>query len=149
MDNSSSKFPIRVLQGLGWNIVNDLPLQMITLNVILAILNYTTSEIGLNQTNASMISENTSSPVPPQCSKTTPAPDMANSWVATGVIPSSGIGMTRLGGVLRVLIIVLCILTLILLFIPILPLVTEWPAQWLGLVYGVSPSKVQEVEWNS
>ena len=53
--------------------------------------------------------------------------------------------MTQLGVVLQALIIVLCVLILILLFIPVLPLVTEWPAQWLGLVYGLSPSKVQEV----
>jgi hypothetical protein len=145
MDNSSSKFPLGVLQGLGWNTVNNLPLQMIALNVILATLNHTTSEIELNQTYASMISENTSSPVPPQCSKTTPAPDIVSPWVAIGIIPSSGTGMTQLGVVLQVLVTVLCILTLMLLFIPILPLVTEWQAQWLGLVYGLSSSKVQEV----
>jgi len=53
--------------------------------------------------------------------------------------------MTLLGAILQGLIILLCLLTLLVLFIPILPLVTEWSAQWLGLVYGLSPSKVQEV----
>jgi len=52
--------------------------------------------------------------------------------------------MTLLGAVLQGLIILVCLLTLLLLFWPTLPLVTEWPAQWLGLVCGISPAKVQE-----
>ncbi len=50
MQDPSSQFPIGVLQGLGWNTVNDLQLQTIALNIILATLNHTSSKISLNQT---------------------------------------------------------------------------------------------------
>jgi len=145
MQDSSSQFPIGVLQGLGWNTINDIPLQTIAVNIILATLNHTASETALSQTYATMLRQNASIPTPPQCSKANAEPDTAHPWVATGLLPLNGTGMTQLGVVLQALIIVLCVLTLIMLFIPVLPLVTEWPAQWLGLVYGLSPSKIQEV----
>ncbi|PMD46165.1 hypothetical protein L207DRAFT_561559 [Hyaloscypha variabilis F] len=144
MLSASVEFPLGVVGRLGWNTVNDLPLQSVALNIILATLNHTDAEIQLDEIYASMLNSDASIPVPPQCSQAQASPDSANPWVASGIIPSHGTGMTQLGVVLQSLIILLCVLTLIILFTPILPLVSEWPAQWLGLVYGLSPSKVQE-----
>jgi hypothetical protein len=141
----SSQFPLGVLGRLGGNTVNDLPLQSAALNIILATLNHTDAEIQLDEIYASLLNSDASIPVPLQCSQTQASPDSANPWVASGIIASHGTGMTQLGVVLQCLIILLCVFTLFILFTPILPLVSEWPAQWLGLVYGLSPSKVQEV----
>jgi hypothetical protein len=141
--NTSSQFSLSVLRGLDWSTVNNLPLQTVALNVILATLNHMDSMSTLDNIYASMLSKNISTPTPPQCSKFKSSRDTTSPWVAIGLIPSHGTGMTQLGVVLQALIIALSVCTLILLFIPVLPLVTEWPAQWLGLVYGLSPSKVQ------
>jgi len=141
----SSQFPLGVLGGLGWDTVNGLPLQTVALNVILSTLNHTDAEIQLDEIYSSMLHSDASIPIPPQCSQTKASPDSANPWVATGIIPFHGTGMTQVGIALQALIIILCVCALIILFFPVLPLVSEWPAQWLGLVYGLSPSKVQEV----
>jgi hypothetical protein len=145
MENGSTQFPLGVLQGLGWENFSNLPLDTAALNIILATLNHTESLIMLDKTYASMVHSNTSTLAPSQCFLTNPAPDTNNPWVVTGLVPANGTGMTLLGIVLQGLIILLCVITLLLLFIPVLPLVTEWPAQWLGLVYGLNPSKVQEI----
>jgi hypothetical protein len=136
---------LAVLGGLGWNTVNNLALQTVALNVILATLNYTDARNKIYKTYASMLRKNTSILTPPQCSQSKASPDATKRWVAIGLSPFHGTGMTQLGVVLQALIVILLVYTLVLLFIPELPLVTERPAQWLGLVYGLSPSKVQEV----
>jgi hypothetical protein len=126
------------------NTVNNLPLQTVALNVILATLNHTSAENELNTIYQAMLNNKSRIFVPPQCSHAEFARDESNSWVATGLIPSHGTGMTGLGVVLQALVIIFCVMTPILLSIPVLPLVMEWPAQWLGLVYSLSPSKTQE-----
>jgi hypothetical protein len=147
MNNPSTQFPLGVLQGLAWENFSNLPLETAALNIILATLNHTASQTMLDKTFASTPRKESSPQAPSQCSLTYLAPDANNPppWVATGVIPDHGTGMTLLGAILQGLIIILSLFTLVLLFIPVLPLVTEWPAQWLGLVYGLSPSRVQEV----
>lgn len=78
--------------------------------------------------------------------QTTPSSTSApeEQWVLSGLITDFGTGQTLLGTILQGFITLFSILTLILLFTPGLPLITEWSAQWLGLVYGISPPRVQE-----
>lgn len=90
MQNPSTQFPLGVLQGLGWNTVNNLPLETAALNVILATLNHTNSQIKLNKTYSSMLSKNPRSLAPEQCFLTNPAPDTNNPWVINGPIPNHG-----------------------------------------------------------
>ncbi|CZR56967.1 uncharacterized protein PAC_06856 [Phialocephala subalpina] len=95
---------------------------------------------------------------PPACSllsstsktetETTTDPSTSNSpqdqWVLSGLLTDYGTGQTLIGTTLQALITLFSVLTLILLFTPGLPLITEWPTQWLGLVYGLAPPRVQE-----
>lgn len=128
---SSTQFTLGLLQGLGLKSINNLPVPTAMMNVILATLNHAISETKLgNQTAVDKI--------PSQCSSTT------HPWVISGTIPNHGTGMTLLGIVLQGFIILLCLLSLLLIFWPTLPLLSEWPAQWFGLVYGLSGAKIQE-----
>jgi len=90
MQNPSTQFPLGVLQGLGWNTVNNLPLEILALNVILATLNHTDSQTKLNKTYSSMLGQNPKSLAPEQCFLTNPAPDTNNPWVINGSIPNHG-----------------------------------------------------------
>ncbi|KAE9370323.1 hypothetical protein N431DRAFT_468386 [Stipitochalara longipes BDJ] len=141
----SSQFPLGVLGGLGWDTVNDLPLQTVALNVILATLKHTDAKVRLDEIYTSMLNSDASIPILPQCSQTKESPATANQWVASGTVRSYGTGMTQLGVVLQALVIILCICPLTILFVPVLPLVSEWPAQWLGLVYGLTQAKSRKL----
>jgi hypothetical protein len=135
-NSTYTQFILGMLQGLSWKAVNNLPLPTTALNIILSTLNHTTSQTLLNETYTSNYTQ------PQECTLASSTPD--NPWVISGLIPNHGTGMTLLGVILQGLIILFSLFTLALLLFPILPLITEWPAQWLGLMYGVSPSKVQE-----
>lgn len=54
--------------------------------------------------------------------------------VAVGEIINAGTGMTLMGMALQALALLTAIVALVILFWPGLPLITEWPAQWLGIV---------------
>ena len=132
-----------MLQELSWKAANNLPFSTAALNIILASLNHTTSQTLLEQTYTPTLQNITNYTNQPQeC--TLASSTSSNPWVISGLIPNHGTGMTFLGVILQGLIILFSLFILALLFFPILPLITEWPAQWLGLMYGVSPSKVQE-----
>lgn len=64
------------------------------------------------------------------------------SWgtfaIADGIIKRAWAGITEVGQALQVLAIVVAILSIVLLLLPALPLVTEWPTQWLALVSGLN-----------
>ena len=62
--------------------------------------------------------------------------------IADGVIRSSRTGMTTLGVALQALVIAAALIAVALILWPTLPLVTEWPAQWLALVEGLEKSVV-------
>jgi hypothetical protein len=54
--------------------------------------------------------------------------------IAKGLIFNNGTGMTLIGLVLQVVVLVVTLLAIGLQFWPTLPLVREWPAQWLALL---------------
>ncbi|KUJ21743.1 uncharacterized protein LY89DRAFT_729247 [Mollisia scopiformis] len=81
-----------------------------------------------------------STPTSASDSTSTPQPQ----WIVSGQISDFGTGQTLLGTILQACITLFSLLTLLLLFTPGLPLITEWSAQWLGLVYGLAPPRVQE-----
>ncbi|CZR49471.1 uncharacterized protein FPRO_15831 [Fusarium proliferatum ET1] len=61
-----------------------------------------------------------------------------------GVIRASKTGMAALGMALQGLVIVAAIVALCLIIWPRLPLLTEWPAQWLALAEGLDHAVVKE-----
>lgn len=119
------------------------------MNIILSTLNHTSSGTALNEFYASIPASTLRNFLPSQCSianSTFKINDTAaNQWLLSGTLPEKGTAQTTLGVLLQGLIHLFSLLTLALLFTPILPIVSEWPAQWLGLVYGLIPSKVQEI----
>jgi hypothetical protein len=142
-DSTYTPFILGILQGLSWKAANNLPLSTASLNSILATLNHTTSQTLLQQAYTPTLQNITNYTNQPQeCTLAPSTP--SNPWIISGLIPNHGTGMTFLGVLLQGLITIFSLLTLALLFFPILPLIIEWPAQWLGMMYGVSPSKVQE-----
>lgn len=142
-DSTYTPFILGILQGLSWKAANNLPLSTASLNSILATLNHTTSQTLLQQAYTPTLQNITNyTDQPQECTLASSTP--SNPWVMSGLIPNHGTGMTFLGVLLQGLITIFSLLTLALLFFPILPLIIEWPAQWLGMMYGVSPSKVQE-----
>jgi hypothetical protein len=105
----------------------------------------TTNNIPLSQLlplACSLLSSSTTSKVPQPVTSPSSIPEQ--QWVLSGLIADYGTGQTLLGTILQAFITLFSILTVILLFTPGLPLITEWSAQWLGLVYGLSPPRVQE-----
>lgn len=66
------------------------------------------------------------------------------SFVARGLIFDHGTGMTLLGIVLQAVVLVVTLLVLGLLLWPNLPLLTEWPAQWLSLLQDMDKNTMQE-----
>jgi predicted benzoate:H+ symporter BenE len=60
------------------------------------------------------------------------------------MIRASRTGMTRLGIALQGLAIMTAIVAMCLIIWPRLPLLTEWPAQWLALVEGLDKTVVKE-----
>jgi hypothetical protein len=63
--------------------------------------------------------------------------------VASGVINSHRTGMTMLGLVLQGLAIGVAIWALGTILVPVLPLIGEWPAQWLGIVGGLDREEIE------
>jgi hypothetical protein len=51
-----------------------------------------------------------------------------------GILAGAGTGMTKIGMALQVLMVVVSGCVIGILAWPALPLTTEWPAQWIGLV---------------
>jgi hypothetical protein len=142
-NSTYTPFILGMLQGLSWKAANNLPFSTAALSIILASLNHTTSQALLQQAYTPTIQNITNYTNQPQeCTLASSTP--SNPWVISGLIANHGTGMTFLGIILQGLITLFSLLILTLLFFPILPLVTEWLAQWLGLIYGASPSKVQE-----
>jgi hypothetical protein len=141
-NSTYTPFMLGMLQGLSWKTVNNLSFSTAAVNIILASLNHTTSQTLLQQAYTPTPQNTTTYTQPQECTLASSTP--SNPWVISGLIPNHGTGMTFLGVILQSLITLLSLFILALLFFPILPLITEWPAQWLGLMYGVSPSKVQE-----
>lgn len=138
---TSTQFTRSLLEGLGSKSINNLPASTAMLNVILATLNYTSYEVQLAANHTAVLASSTLPQALPACALSSSS---ARPWVVVGTIPLHGTGMTILGDFLQGFIVLLSLLTLLLLFWPTLPLVGEWPAQWLGLIYGLSPGKVQE-----
>jgi hypothetical protein len=138
---SSTQLTLSLLQGLGSKSVNNLPAPTAMLNVILATLNHTSSQAQLVASHKAILTSTTLPQAPSACSLSS---SPSQPWVIAGIISLHGTGMTLLGAVLQGLIILLGLLTILLLLWPTLPLLSEWPAQWLGLVVGLSPARVQE-----
>ncbi|KAH7224413.1 uncharacterized protein BKA55DRAFT_584572 [Fusarium redolens] len=65
--------------------------------------------------------------------------------VAEGIIRASRTGMTALGIALQGLAIMAAIMAMCLIIWPRLPLLTEWPAQWLALGKGLDKTIIKEV----
>jgi hypothetical protein len=61
-----------------------------------------------------------------------------------GILAGAGTGMTRIGMALQVLMVVVCGGAIGILAWPALPLVKEWPAQWIGLVSGLDRAILED-----
>ena len=75
---------------------------------------------------------------PKACSGFSPA-----EGVAVGLLISNGTGMTLMGMILQGIALCFAMMGIVVLVWPSLPLVGEWPAQWLGLARGVDGEIVQ------
>jgi hypothetical protein len=83
-------------------------------------------------------------PKAPACREVQPQGALNFGYVASGLLHNYGTGMTIIGMTLQGLALFVALLALGLLSWPALPLLGEWPAQWLGLMDGTSRDLVRE-----
>jgi hypothetical protein len=65
-------------------------------------------------------------------------------FIAQGLVFDHGTGMTLLGIILQAIVLLIAFLVLGLLLWPTLPLLTEWPAQWLSLLQDIDKDTLRE-----
>lgn len=64
-------------------------------------------------------------------------------FLVSGILRDDGTAMTKIGLALQAVVLLVAILVAGVILIPVLPLVTDWPAQWLSLLSGAENVSVE------
>lgn len=90
--------------------------------------------------NGNIISWDPSDYLSPEC----PTGSTEYDWFLDGMVLDQATGMTMLGISLQAVVLLTALLSILLLWWPTLPLLSEWPARWLYLVREMSQATLHE-----